>query len=216
MPENCSVRSWSPDGKRIAYCHFFGADQSENGIVDVESGQITKFSLAQGDVVDDWAPEGDVLSVIARNLGKRYYRPDGETYALRGLYMVKADGPKFRPITHDPDGDFINSRFSPDGNKIAYQHRYHVDGHTFYAAAVANRDGSNERDIVNFTKLEYGLKPNRGPCWSTDGQTIIFTAMPDHPGHDDFELIEMNADGSDVRRMPLSKERSWWGCFDFR
>jgi hypothetical protein len=69
---------------------------------------------------------------------------------------------------------------------------------------------------VCFTDLEKGVNNNGGPCWTPDGKTIIFLIVDDHPNVDDLELIFVAADGSDVRRMPLGKERTWWGQFDCR
>jgi Tol biopolymer transport system component len=221
--DNGWLACWSPDSKRIAFTR--GLEEPEKNhreslIIDVMSRRVRALRLPGVDNVEDWSPDGTELTVSEGNPDKLFQRPDGETYPLRALYFIKPDGTRLAPLTQDPKGDFLQSRFSPDGRQIAYYHRYHYDGKTFESCVVAKRDGSKPRETVCFTTLAEGLeiRPNGGPCWSPDCKTVIWMVLTRPYGSDTtgHELIFTAADGSRTRRMPLGKERQWWGFIDCR
>lgn len=215
---------WSPDSKRIAFVR--GLEQPEKKhreslIIDVVSQHVRALPLPATDNFEDWSPDGTELTVSEGNPDKLFERPDGETYPLRGLYFIKPDGTRLAPLTQEPKGDFLRSRFSPDGRQIAYYHRYHYDGKTFESCVVADHNGSKQIETVCFTTLAEGLeiRPNGGPCWSPDGKTVIWMVLTRPYGSDDatgHEVIFTAVDGSRTRRMPLGKERQWWGFIDCR
>ncbi len=224
-----TIRCWSPDGKRVA---FFEGEHGhwQNLTVDFESRKVEIVPLPATDAIEDWRPDGHAFSVMAGNDDKGRRFDDGEEYPLRGIYLAKPNGARMADLTKDPRSDFIWSRFSPDGHKIASYHRYYrdandfKDGHAFEACSIADEDGSNSRDLVCFTRLlqpakgAQGIRPNGGPVWSPDGKSLIWIATKQvNPTDDDaFELIYVPTDGSDVRRLPLGTERSFWGQIDCR
>lgn len=212
--------AWSPDGRQITF-YWGTSGKWDCQTVDVAARSVKRFDIAPTDVVEDWSPDGAELTVMAGNIDRRFTRRDGEIYPLRGLYFAKVDGTRLAPLTSDPDGDFIWPRYSPDGRKLAYYQRRHSNGRTFESCVVANRDGSNPRELVCFSKLaeDREVRPAGSPCWSPDGTAILWRLITRPRGSDDngeFELAIVAADGSGVRRMQLNQGRQWWGSIDCR
>ncbi|MBI3838873.1 MAG: PD40 domain-containing protein [Planctomycetia bacterium] len=209
-----SVAAWSPDGKRIAYNQSNDNAEYENLIVDLASRKIQRLEMPRGDYSEDWSPDGRAISVIDFS-GKDSDRP-------RSLYLIKPDGTRLGSLTNDPQRDSIWSRFSPNGRQVAYEQRYSRRGKTVLSCFVANGDGSNPREVFCFDDLGEGfvIDPNGPPCWSPDGKTIIWKVLARPSGSEvlgNCELLFAAADGSKIRRIPLSSlERRWWAWIDCR
>jgi Tol biopolymer transport system component len=175
------VTAWSPDGKQIAFC-WGDREHRESSIVDVTTRQVKRIALPPTHVAEVWTPDGNTLTVIDWNAERLFTREDGEIYPLRGLYTAKLDGTRVAPLTFNPNGDFIWSAFSPDGQRLAMYQRLQRDGKTFEYAVVANADGRNAKEVLNFTEMdaETEIRPNFDPCWMPDGKSLLWqvTSQP--------------------------------------
>jgi tricorn protease-like protein len=93
--------------------------------------------------------------------------------------------------------------WSPDGSKIAYSRNYLSGGIPQADIYICNTDGSNE------VKLTSASGRDENPCWSPDGNQILFQSERDG----NFEIYKMNSDGTNQER--LTNEPAWdgWGSW---
>jgi Tol biopolymer transport system component len=213
------VAAWSPDGKQIVF-YWGDRENRESSIVDVETRQVKRIPLPTTNVVDGWTPDGRTVTVIEWNASRVFTRQDGEVYPLRALYTAKVDGTRIAPLTFNPDGDFIWSTFSPDGQRLALYQRLQHDGKTFEYAVVANADGQNPKEVLNFTEMDANneIRPNGRPCWMPDGKSMLWQVTSQPKGSDNFifKYVVIPIDGSAVRWLQPDQERNAWGGIDCR
>lgn len=101
LVDNGWLACWSPDSKRIAFVRGLerpGKKHRESLIIDVVSQQLRALPLPATDNVEDWSPDGTELTVSSGNPDQLFKRSDGETYPLRGLYLIKPDGTRLAQI----------------------------------------------------------------------------------------------------------------------
>lgn len=168
-----SCAAWSPDGTRLV---FF--KEGALCTVDIDSHQTTALievpSESWGKIWSfDWSPDG---TRIIYDTGDAIWEVGSD-----GTYLVPLIGPCKTCIASNP-------RYSPDGEKIAFE--------KYWVVYVANRDGSEAR------RLHKGVFP----CWSPDGTQIAFLA------EDGIKV--MNVDGSGVRTI-LSMDPWSYHLFDW-
>ncbi|HKQ19856.1 MAG TPA: hypothetical protein VJW75_08940 [Candidatus Eisenbacteria bacterium] len=77
------------------------------------------------------------------------------------------------------------SRWSPDGTKIAFVHHNGDSLNVF----VMNADGTNRTRLTNRYEV-------RGPCWSPDGSQIAYQSGHSYGQGNPNQLWVMNADGT--------------------
>lgn len=91
-----------------------------------------------------------------------------------GVGSIKPNGDARRTLTK---GAHVNPRWSPDRTKVAFEKALRGD---VSALLVMDRDGSNRRRLVEFTRGFY----NEGFDWSPDGTKIVYAAGDDRSPHD--------------------------------
>jgi len=110
------------------------------------------------------------------------------------IYAFYEDGSEPRRLTNHPAAD-LEATMSPDGTRIAF---------------TSNRDGDQEiytmyQDGSGLRRLTFSPGEDRPGSWSPDGTRIAFHSgrfpTPPGPGHSNLEIMVMNADGTDQRRM---------------
>ncbi len=84
----------------------------------------------------------------------------------------------------------LNARYSPDGNRIAFTAGRLGSG----SLSVASRDGSNASRLFELKDFDIV-----DPCWSPDGQRIIFGRL--NRTSESASTWEMMADGSRLRPL---------------
>jgi len=161
---------WSPDGFRLAY----SAGDSTPRIVNADGSGETRVPSGIGTVLGgaDWSPDGSKFTSLGRVgewVGIAVFTVDGSVFKL------VADS-VYCPSSCEVAG---NPRWSPDGQRIAYN---------YDSITIVTSDGSAP------SLLSSGYYP----AWSPDGTRIAFTRG--WPWHG-FELFTMNADGTEVQRI---------------
>jgi dipeptidyl aminopeptidase/acylaminoacyl peptidase len=152
--------SWSPDGKRIAFCTVMGPDKvraARGGLlfqkpqlyfVDADGLNLKRLEAVEG-LMPVWSPDGKRL-LFTRLL---------EEARRCSLCVVDADGTNERELIRDA----TMGAWSPDGQSLAY-----LRGGLYIAPA----DGSKARWLAGRRDEEQlGLR------WSTDGKRLFFTRV---------------------------------------
>jgi WD40 repeat protein len=216
------IAAWSPDGNRLACFRTEGEDH-DSFIIDVETGTTEHLSIPKTDVIHDWSPRGDTLTVMAGHPDRFFTHPEKGTYPLRQIDLMNLATGQRSPLTTEPAHDHIWSRFSPDGTRIAHYRRHPENVPRIYEFAVVRRaDGSEPKDVIRFGDLdpEFRFRPNGPVCWSPDGKTILWKVTVRKPEDTDIrfdELVFVPADGGRPRRLPLDpKTHTFWGEIDWR
>ncbi|WP_246196657.1 sigma-70 family RNA polymerase sigma factor [Aquisphaera giovannonii] len=215
------VAAWSPDGTQLAVIRAKGRE-SRNVILDVASGRETPLPLPASDVVWDWSPAGTSLAVMGANPGRSFEHPTKGTYPLRQIDLFRPDGTGRIPLTSGPPLDSIAARFSPDGGRIAYEERRHVDGRVRHFAVVRDLAEGPPRDLFEFNQVYPGyadLRAHGQPCWSPDGGSAVWIVprkrTPSSPRHP--ELVFARVATGKVDRLDLyDRGLDWVQAIDWR
>ncbi len=184
---NDSLPKWSPDGKQIV----FASDRT--GTLDIYVMNA------------DGSNQRNLTNTTSRNRWP-IWSPDGQTIYFQSnrsgsiqIYSMKVDGSNLQQLTTN-NGGASNYRPmpSPDGTKIAFasdrnKNGTNPDGSTTLEVYVMNIDGSNQERLSNYQYEDIPL------AWSPDSKQILYFSDP-------ARLMVMNADGTDVRRIPLFPE----------
>jgi TolB protein len=180
---------WSPDGEKILYAAFTSDSLKwDEGIIFMMNAdgsnahQLTDSTEQSMRPV--WSPDGTNILFISKR--------DGNFE----LYLMDTLGNNLQRLTNTPVDETF-ARWSPDGTRIAYAE---VNFLTMQAQIhVMNADGSGDTILTSLGEV------NENPCWSADGEYIVFQSTRDG----NFEIYIMNADGSNQRRV--TNHNSWDG-----
>ena len=129
-----------------------------------------------------WSPDGRRITFIS----SRDDPDPNDDDTIWEIYVMNADGSGQTRLTNDSAWHSL-PRWSPDGQRIAYQSR--TDGN--WQIYVMNADGSDR------TRLTDESRSSSEPSWSPDSQRIAFTSYRD--GNN--ETYVMSADGSAQTRL---------------
>ena len=115
----------------------------------------------------------------------------------RGLFAIDPDSGAYTKLSDI--GGLV--RVSPDGTKAA-----------FAKFGPPRRDNRQDRlgtwiaDLVAKTEPRKLMDPTGRMCWSADSQRVIVSEwdqQPGDPGPSTFTTWQVNADGSDLRKLPI-------------
>jgi len=169
--------AWSPDGRRIAFCHYANG-RGQICTMNADGSDARNVSGNQWcDKSPDWSPDGREIAFVSN------HGADWE------IYVMNADGSAPTRITQSPGKD-QRPAWSPDGTHIAFESGRLGDLDIF----VCDRDGSDQRCITggasrflagrsgNYDQMAprepaEGLPgQNRDLAWSPDSKRIAFVA----------------------------------------
>ena len=187
----------------------FGADPSLTGrilfttmqdpapnifVLDLDRSTITRLTSAPDrDYMPQWSPDRSRIAFI-RDAGG----------SPSGLWVMRADGSRANRISSAVTPGYGGASFSwsPDGSRLAF-----FDGRSF---SMVNADGSG---WVPLKDTLVGTYMYGEPAWSPDGSTIAFFGDTPDSGLDwFFQVLVMDADGSNVRR--LTSATTYGGSMD--
>jgi dipeptidyl aminopeptidase/acylaminoacyl peptidase len=203
-----SGAAWSPDGNWIS---FTSSRDKGNQIylISPRGGEAFKFTAHKEGVGSyRWSPDGKHIAFTAAEprseeaeaREKQYGRFEVEDaeYRLRHLWMIAVDlngEPEARRLTEGDSFTVGSFRWSPDGKKIAFDHRPDPLINSY-----------SKTDISILDVAEGGISPlvtqpgsDGGPQWSPDGRWILFsTKMGDDRYYTNSELARVPASGGKI------------------
>lgn len=180
--------SFSPDGSRVLFsrCQPEGRDHR---------CALTTINLDGTDMQTLTTPEAEEKEFWP------VYSPDGSQIAfsvfygrgvIGGTFVMDADGSNVHLVTPPKLGGFLAS-WAPDGSRLAF---------TTHCCDPRNSTTMTVRP--DGTGLKHVTDPRRRhdyqPVFSPDGTKIVFER--DNADYSRWGLYTMNADGSDVARIP--------------
>lgn len=180
-----SAPDWSPDGSQIVFVADVDAD-SQIHLMNADGSGRTRITQGVEDDEPEWSPDG--LSIAFVSL----VRDEDQT----DIFVMNPDGSGQRNLSNTAElGEWAPS-WSPDGQSILFVSDWDI--------VIMSADGSNE------TVLTAGLPAESfsdAPAWSPDGSMIAFVL---EFGDDRFELMVMDADGSNRRSLGSAREPGFW------
>ena len=208
------VQAWSPDGTQLA-CFRGKQHEWTSFIVDIATGNEQRLRISNRDIAYDWSPDGKTFAVVAMNPDKTFKHPTKGMYPLRQIYFAKQDGSGREDVTTDSLSDNLWPRFSPDGQRVSFSQRRHDGVRLSHTAVVADRCGKDRKEVIDFDKFYPGFKqfkPNAPPCWSPDGQTIVWLVprKKTETGTQKIDLLFASVRTGEIKQLDLDKLGIQW------
>jgi dipeptidyl aminopeptidase/acylaminoacyl peptidase len=182
---------FSPDGTRIAFLSLGATGRPSIVVVQPDgSGAITITTDTLASVGHlGWSPDSG--SVVVSQGGTE----------LQVFDSTRA-GPPTRLPTTDGSDDYnaqaVDLYQPPDGRRVLIVR----PASPRPAMVVADRDGSNERVLIDAARSDYSFINLGTPQWSPDGSMITFIGAQ-RDASEDYLTYVMNADGTGLH--PLSR-----------
>jgi WD40-like Beta Propeller Repeat len=166
--EGADVPSWSRDGSKIVF--FYGTIW----VMNADGSGRTDLGV-QGDS-PQWSPTTDRIA---------FEWPGG------GIGTMNAEGTGVTQITNGPER---RPDWSPDGNRIVFEHGFNLD--------VANADGTAHHRLTTD-----GDVIDMSPKFSPDGTKIVWSRYR-MPISEPPKLWLMNADGTDQHSLGVVSDEA--------
>ena len=184
-----SSPAWSPDGKFISFTSSRD-EKSQIYLIRPDGGEAFKLTDHEEGINSyRWSPDGEKIAFTSialeterdKSREKQYGRfavEDAE-YRLTHLWVIDFDPEKPVEPTRLTKGDKFtvgSFRWSPDSNKIAFDHRPDPLINSYAKSDISVLDV----DSGAISPLVTQSGPDGGPMWSPDGKWIVFsTSMGD-------------------------------------
>ena len=200
---NDAVRSWSPDGTRIALTRsrvpmgIFAAYWHPESlhIMDVTTGAVTdvyEHALSVGEIW--WAPDGSHLAFIGTV-------EDAAHYGDHRAFLAASDASAVKQLTPDPGPQAIDLGWvigwSPDSRFVAHSNLYHGTG--------ASTDTQYIYDVVSGTNasIDLDIDASLGAFgWSRSGTKLLYMQYPPRPrDHQPLALIGVDPLDGEVEQL---------------
>ncbi|MCC7124681.1 MAG: S9 family peptidase [Acidobacteria bacterium] len=185
-PKSSVQPAWAPDNRTLA---FVSDRDGKRQIyrIDVTGGEAEKLTKHDEDIDSfAWSPDGRMIAFTAREAApeamktreKRWgdVRLEDEDQRYVHLHVMSLDDRRMRALT---SGTMVVGSFdwSPDGTRIAFDHRVSSDAGESGTADISIVDVSSGQR----TALVAQAGPDSNPRWSPDGTRIAFVSAMAKP-----------------------------------
>ena len=206
---------WSPNGKWIS---FLASRDEETQIYLIRATGGEAFKLTdhkEGVNSYDWSPDGNQIAFtstdsLCKNMKDRKklygeFEVDDAEYRMRHLWIVdvKFDStPTAKRLTSGVDFTVGSYNWSPDGKKIAFDHRPDPLINSWRDTDISILDVESGK----ITPLVTQPGPDNNPDWSPDGKWILFyTRMgAKYFFYKNSELAKIPAKGGEITVLTKS------------
>ncbi len=167
--------SFSPNGKKLAFCSTEDESNSEIYVSDANGKDIRRLTFNKAiDTAPTWSPTSREIAFTSDRGGSPQ------------IYIMDAEGSNVRRRSFG--GNYHDApSWSPIGDRIAYVSR---------VEAVFDLYVLNLRtdEIIRLTE---GYSRNESPCWSPDGRHIVFSSNRSGT----IQLYSIDYDGANLTRL---------------
>ena len=184
--KSSSSPAWSPDGSRLAFASDRD-DKRQIYLIDPAGGEGRKLtSIEDGVGSFAWSPDGASIAFTSseREIGGMKEREKTlgdfeiveQDHRLSHLWVIDVASKTVRRLTK---GDFTVGQFSwsPDGKRIAFDHRINADNSNGGTANISSCRSPTE----TIRPLVTQEGPDTNPIWSPDGSRIAFESAMAKP-----------------------------------
>ena len=200
---------WSPDGHWLSFLSSRD-DKTEVYLINPLGGEASRLTEhSEGISTYRWSPDGsqiafsspDSLSSEMKSRSELYgeFAIDDEEYLLTHLWIINVEPGKVSKARRLTSGDGFtvgSFNWSPDGSKIAFDHR---------PDPLITSSGNSDISILDvktgsITPLVTQNGPDSGPLWSPDGRWVLFgTSMgAEFYYYKNRELAKIPVNGGDI------------------
>jgi len=207
--ESSNSPSWSPDGRWIAFTANRDGKSSQIYLINLLGGEAVKLTNQKEGVNSyEWCPtsrqiaftstEPQSKEMKAREKQYGKFQVEDAEYKVTHLWLVAVEPgktPDAKRLTSGLDFTVGGFAWSPDGKKIAFDHR---------PDPLINSGPKSDISILDVESLKTTplvTQPgsDSNPCWSPDGQWIAFsTRMGETPYYVNGRIAKIPASGGQI------------------
>jgi dipeptidyl aminopeptidase/acylaminoacyl peptidase len=217
--ESSDTPSWSPDGRWIAFLANRDGKSSQIYLINSLGGEAMKLTNHKEGIRSyEWSPSGKSIAFTStepeskemKSREKQYgkFEVEDAEYRMTHLWLVDVEPgktPEARRLTSGPDFTVGGFSWSPDGKRIAFDHRPDPLINSGPKSDISILDVETRR----ITPLVTQLGSDSNPCWSPDGQWIGFsTRLGETPYYVNGEIAKIPAAGGQISVLTLGFDES--------
>ena len=207
--ESSESPSWSPDGRWIAFLANRDSKSSQIYLINPAGGEAFKLTNHKEGVDSyDWCPSGKSIAFTStepeskesKGREKQYgkFQVEDAEYKMTHLWLVAVEPgktPEAKRLTSGTDFTVGGFAWSPDGKKIAFDHRPDPLINSSPKSDISILDVESQK----ITPLVTQSGSDSNPCWSPDGQWVAFsTRMGETPYYVNGEIAKIPAGGGQI------------------
>jgi dipeptidyl aminopeptidase/acylaminoacyl peptidase len=217
--ESSDAPSWSPDGRWIAFLANRDGKNSQIYLINPSGGEAIKLTNHKESINSyDWCPSGKSIAFTStepqskelKGREKQYgkFQVEDAEYKMTHLWLVAVEPgktPEAKRLTSGTDFTVGGFAWSPDGKKIAFDHR---------PDPLINSGPKSDISILDIetqkiTPLVTQPGGDSNPCWSPDGQWIAFsTRMGETPYYINGEIAKVPAGSGPITVLTSAFDES--------